>query len=434
MEWWHLLLLTLGTLLVIMLSGMPVAFVFFIVNFVILFIAVGQDAMSLLGTGIFSMTTSSALLAVPFFILMGETLSSSGLMNLLLDTIDAWLGRVPARLSVSAILAGTALSLMSGSSMATTAVMGSTLIPEMRRRQYSPLLSIGPILGSGGLAVIIPPSLLAVLVATLGQLSVAKVLMAGVFPGLVMALVFVVFVIVTAKVKPHLAPPYALERASFGDRLMITAKAMPLVVIVLLTLGSILVGIATPTEAAALGAAGSIVLAIIYRNVNSRIANEVLLRTAQTTVMIFFIACSAVTFGYVLGITGVSRGLATAITGLTLPTYAIILGMLLTVLVMGTFMDSIPIQMITVPIYIPIAIKLGYDPILLALLLMITVEMGTITPPYGILLFVMKGVFPEASMGEIINAGIPFVLLQLIVIAIVMAFPMIALWLPNLTV
>jgi len=436
MEWWVILLLIVVGLMFIMLTGIPVAFAFFIMNFVILLIFSGQKALVLLPTGIMQSLSSFLLIAVPLFIFMGEVLFRTGIVNFFIDSVDKWLGRVPGRLSYAAIVSGTVLGALSGSSIGVVAALGSSLIPEMQRRKYSRFMSIGPVLGAGGLDALIPPSAMAVIFAGLTMLSAGKVLMAGMMPGILLAVLYASFILIVSWWKPHLAPLYKLEHFAWTEKLKSLVLLLPIILLIFVVLGIIFFGIATPTESAAVGAVGSLGLAFAYKRVriSSRLLMEIFLKSAQTTSQVFFIVAGSATFGSVLAMTGAGQGLVRAVSGLQLPPNLVIVGMIVVVIIFGTLMDTVSNMMITAPIFIPLGISLGCNPIWLTTMLLAGIELGALTPPFGMAIFVMQAVYPEASYREIIMAGLPYVAMEVLLIFLVMIFPIIALWLPSMMI
>lgn len=365
---------------------------------------------------------------------MGEVMFQSGMGLSMIEALDKWLGRLPGRLGLLAVVASTVFSTASGSSMATTALMGATLTPEMEKRGYKKPMSMGPIIGSGGLAMLIPPSGLAVLLAAVAEISIGRLLIAGVIPGLVIAVFYATYIIGRCYLQPSIAPPYEVASIAMGEKVAAMVKyVLPLGFIVFLVIGVILLGIATPTEAAAMGAVGTFILAAFYRKLKWEMVKKAVVGTAQMTVMIFMIIAGAVAFSQVLAFSGASGGLLRFVIGLPLAPLLIFIAIQVVLLLMGMFMGPAGIMMVTLPIFMPVVYALGWDPIWFGLVMLVNIEMGMSTPPFGLLLFVMKGVVPpEVTMGDIIRSGIPFLICDALAMALVIAFPVIALWLPGL--
>ncbi len=435
MEWWLTLLLIFGSLAVLMATGMPIAFTFLLINLVGAFFLWGGTAgLHQLTFNVAESVSRFSFLPIVMFVLMGEIMFQSGMGFHIMDAMDKWLGRLPGRLGLVAVASGTLFATLSGSALASTAMLGRVLTPEMERRGYKKPMSIGPIMGSGGLAMIIPPSGIAVLLAALGEFSIGKLLMAGVIPGLVIASLYSSYIIGRCYLQPHIAPSYELPRISLSEKLIFTAKyVLPLSLIVFLVLGLIFLGISTPSEAAAMGVLGSVILAALYRNLNWSVIKKSIIGSLQISVMVLMIIAGAKAFSQILAYSGATRGLIAFTVGLPLPPLAILVSMQVTLLFLGAFMDLVSIMMITLPVYMPIIHTLGFDPVWFGLIMLINLEMAATTPPFGLLLFVMKGAAPPGTtMGEVIRAGLPFLLCDLTVMVLVMAFPILALWLPGM--
>jgi len=435
MEWWLALSLMLGTMVILMVSGIPVAVAFLFVDVVgaVLFLG-GEPGITQLVLNMAESLTSFSLLPVPLFVLMGEVMFHSKLGFRAIDVADQWIGRIPGRLSLLAILGGALFSTMSGSTLATTAILGSMLVPDMEKRGYTKTMAIGPIMGSGGLSMLIPPSALAILLAALNQISVGGLLIAGIIPGLLMAFFYGGYVVVRCWLQPHMAPSYTVEPVPLKEKLKGTAiHVLPLGFIIFLVIGLIFLGVATPSEAAALGAMGTILLAMAYRRMNRSILMASILGTVRITSMMFMIIVGSMTFSQIMAFSGASAGLIGLVTEIELPPIMILICMQVLLLFLGCFMDNLSMVMIAIPIFLPIVTALHFDTLWFALIMLINMEMANTTPPFGLLLFVMKGVAPKnTTMGDIYKAGIPFLLCDAAVMVLVMVFPQIALYLPGL--
>ena len=434
MEWQLALLLIFGSLIVLMATGLPIAFSFMLVNLVgAFFLFGGKAGLWQLTLSTFSSLATFSLLPLPLFILMGEVLFHSGVAPLMMDSLDKWLGRLPGRLGLLAVAGGTTFATLTGSSMPCVAMLGDVLVPEMEKRGYKKPMSLGPILGSGGLAIMIPPSGMAILFGALAIVSIGKILIAIIVPGLLMALLYACYIIVRCKLQPSIAPAYEVVKVSTLEKLTALRYILPIAFIIFLVVGVIFVGVASPTEAAATGAVGVFLLAAAYKRMNLEVAKKALIGSAQITVFIFMILAGAMAFSQVLAMSGASRGLVGAIMGLPLPPIAILVGMQIILLVLGMFMDTVAVMMITVPLYLPIVHTLGFDLTWFAVIFLLNLEMAVTTPPFGVALFVMKGVAPpDTTMGDIYKAGLPFLGCDAIAMALIIAFPVIALWLPAL--
>lgn len=435
MDWWLALLVIFGAFVFLMLIGMPVAFSFLLINLVGVFILWGGTAgLRQLILSIFESVTFFALLPVPLFILMGEVLFRSGMGTRLLDALEKLLGRLPGRLSLVAVGGGVLIGALSGNSWASTAMLGSVLGPEMEARGYKKSMTLGPIMGSGVLAIIIPPSGMAVVLAGLAGISVGGLLIAGVIPGLIMAALFTIYIIGRCVLQPELAPIYETARLSLVERLRPSLQhVLPLGVIVFSVIGLMLLGIATPSEAAAFGALSTFILAAAYKSLNRKVLKETFVGTLSTTIMILMIFTGSSAFSQILAYSGATKGMVELAMTLPVSPIVLLIGTQIILLFMGMFMEQLSILMITLPIFMPLTAVFGWNPLWFGLMMLINMGIANLSPPFGVLLFVMKGVStPGTTMGDIYRAAIPFVIMDFLVIALVMAFPQVALWLPGI--
>jgi tripartite ATP-independent transporter DctM subunit len=394
----------------------------------------GHNGLDQIILSIYGSVINFTMLPIPLFILMGELMFRSGVAPKMIETLDKWIGALPGRLSLMAVLSGTLFSTLSGSSMASTAMLGSVLLPEMQKRGYSKPMSLGPILGSGGLAIMIPPSALGVVLASLARFSVGELLIAIILPGLILATLYIGYIVIRSLLQPSLAPAYDLKAIPLSEKLKDSIRyILPLSSIVFLVIGLIFLGVATPTESAALGALGCFVLSVAYQGFRWPVIKEAFLGTIRSTVMIFLILAASVAFSQIMAYTQATSELVMLISNLDLPPILLIVAMQVVMLVMGTFLESMPIMMITIPIFLPIIQALGIDPIWFGVVMLLNMEMAMTSPPFGLSLFVMKGVSPEGiSLRDIYAAALPFLLCDLVGMALIMVFPALVLWLPSL--
>jgi tripartite ATP-independent transporter DctM subunit len=436
MEWWEILPLILGGLLVVMALGVPVAFSFLLVNLLgILFLQGGGRAFHQFVLSIYSSVSSFTLAPVPLFVLMGEVLWHSKLGLRALDALDKCLGRLPGRLSVLTIAAGTVFSSLSGSTMANTAMLGTFMLPELEKRGYHRTLSIGPIMAGGGLAMMIPPSALAVILAAIAQLSIVKILIAAIVPGVMMAVLYFTYIVVRCWARPELAPAYDVSRVPVRERIRaVVVHLLPLGFIVFLVTGLIVLGVATPTESAALGAFGSFALAAAYGRLSWALIKRSVLGSLRITAMMFAIMAAAIGFSQLLAYSGATRGLLHMALGINAAPLVLIVGMQLVVLLLGCFMEQIAIMLITLPIFIPVIKGLGLDPIWFGVLMLINLEMALMTPPFGLLLFILKSIAPKTvTMRQIYAAATPFLLCNALVMGVLLLFPSLSTFVNALT-
>ena len=436
MAWPAALALMLGLVLTLMGVGMPVAFAFFATNIVCLYVFMGGPVgVAQMVTNFGDAVSMYALTPMPLFLIMGSLFFRSGLADGVFKAIDLCIGNLKARLSYLVVLAGAVFASLSGSSLANTGMMGTAMVPEMLKRGYKPHMALGPVLGAGGLAVIIPPSSLAVLLGSLAQIDVGALLLAGFLPGLLLTALYVVLIATQAAIDPLAAPQYDVPRASLREKLVaVASNVVPMGVIVFLVVGTIVLGIASPTESAALGCLGVLGLLLAYRRFRWSIVWKSLDDAMKVTGMTFLIIAASTTFAQVLAFSGASNGMIQWFLSFDWSPYAMLAVMLGAILILGMFMDQLSMMLITLPIFIPLAKSLGFDPVWFGLVLLLSYEIGFTTPPFGLLLFVMLGVAPPGTkLGTVARAALPFILCTVGLIVLLVLFPKIALWLPSLT-
>ncbi|MBO9447437.1 TRAP transporter large permease subunit [Ruegeria sp. R14_0] len=435
MEWYEALALLLGSIVFLMAIGMPVALAFLAANILGAWVFMGGErgVTQLLNNGLGALT-KYALMPIPLFLLMGEIFFHTGLGGRMFSAIDKLLGRLPGRLSYVTVLGGTAFSTLSGSSMGSTALLGSLMVPEMNRRGYKSYMSIGPILGTGGLAIIIPPSALAVLLATLAQIDVAALLIAGVIPGLILALFYIGTIWLQTRLDPEAAPAYDVEPMSLAYRLkLLMTEVVPMVGVMVVIIVLMIRGFVTPSEAAAFGALGVLILAAIFRCLSWEAIKKSVIGALKVTLMAYLIVFGSATFSQLLAFSGASRGLVSWAIAFELAPLAMLTVMFAVLLLLGMFMEQISIMLLTVPIFFPLAQTLGFDPIWFGLIMLLSLEISFTTPPFGLLLFVMKGVAPPGTtMREIYTSAFPFIFCSILLVVLLIVFPNLALFLPSL--
>jgi tripartite ATP-independent transporter DctM subunit len=434
MTWWQSLLMLFGLLSVLLLVGLPAGFAFLAINLVGAVVYLGGEAgsMQVVRNGVASLTNFS-LTPIPFFILMGEVLFHTGLAMKAIDAFDRAIRGVPGRLAVVAIVAGTVFSAISGSTVATTALLGGLLLPEMLRRGYHPRLAMGPIMGIGGVDMLVPPSALTVLLGSLASISISGLLVAGVVPGLLMAVMFIGWIVFTAKRRPEWAPVAEREPVEGWERWRpLVVHVTPLVMIFLLVIVAMSAGWATPTESAALGALATILVCLLYRSLTWAALVKALMGTTAISGVILFIILGATTFSQILSFSGATNGLVSMIQGSGLPGWAVLGGMIAILLLLGCFVDQVSMMLITLPFFMPLVLHFGWDPLWFGVIYLICMQLGLLTPPFGMLLFTMRSVAPkEIPTSEIFAAVTPYVVMGVLMIALVLAVPEVATGLPQ---
>ncbi len=426
MEWYYVIAVVLAPLLFLMTMGLPVAFSFFAVNLVGSYILLGGiNGVEQLVLNTVDSLSSFTLVPIALFMIMGEAMFQSRIAVDLMDTLDKWFGRLRGRLAFMAVGGGVLFSTLTGNSMGSIALLGSSLVPEMEKRGYKKPMSLGPVLGSAGLAIMIPPSSLAVVLGVVADLSIGRILIGIIVPGLLMALLYAVYIYVRCTVQPDIAPPFDVPPVPMKEKLNATVvNILPLGLVVFSVVGVIFMGLATPSEAAATGAAATLLLAALKRRLSWKVFSNTMFSSANISVMVLLIVSGAVAFTQLLAFTGATFGMVDAILSLNVGNDVIILVMIASVIFLGMFMGPLPIMLITLPIFIPVVIQFGYDPIWFAAMYLVAIETGATSPPLGAALFVMKAVAPAGTtMKEIYRAALPFIICDLLAIAILFAFP-----------
>jgi tripartite ATP-independent transporter DctM subunit len=419
------------------LLGLPVAFSFLVINLLgaVLFLGGEAGLMQLARNSVGSVATFS-LTPIPLFILMGEVLFHTGLAVKVIDGVERLIRQVPGRLAVVAVVAGTVFSAISGSTIATTAMLGSLMLPVMLARGYHPTMATGPLMAIGAVDMLIPPSALTVLLGSLSGISISKLLIGGVMPGLILSVAFVVYIVARVKLNPSLAPASEIVQFSGWEKLRpFFQYVVPLVSIFVVVVASMSAGWATPTESAALGALFTIGLALAYGALSARNLAKALRGTAAISGMILFIIVGATTFSQILSFSGASNGLVEIIGGLGLSPSGVIVAMMLLLIFLGLFVEQVSMMMITLPIYMPLVQKYGLDPVWFGVMFLICMQLGLLLPPHGLLLMTMKGVAPpQVRMAHIFQAVLPYIAMSLLVLALVFFIPAVAVWLPKVLV
>lgn len=435
MPWQGAAWLMLGGSTVLIFLGLPVAFSFLVINIIGAWLFFGgEPGLVQLARNSVASVASFALTPIPLFVLMGEVLFHTGLAVKVIDGVERLIRNVPGRLAVVAVVAGTVFSAISGSTIATTAMLGSLMLPVMLARGYHPVMATGPIMAIGAVDMLIPPSALTVLLGSLSGISISKLLIGGVVPGLLLSVAFIAYIVVRVKLKPELAPASEFQEYHGWEKLRpFFQYVLPLVSIFVIVVASMSAGWATPTESAAIGALATVLLALAYRALTIENLLQALHGTASISGMILFIIVGATTFSQILSFSGASNGLVELITDQGLPPLAVIAGMMLILIFLGVFVDQVSMMMITLPIFMPLVQRFGIDQVWFGVMFLICMQMGLLLPPHGMLLMTMKGVAPaEVTMGHIFRAVAPFVVMSVLMLVLVFFVPAVAVWLPQM--
>jgi tripartite ATP-independent transporter DctM subunit len=396
-----------------------------------LFLLQGMTGLEQLPIALVSQLQDYALVAAPMYILMGEILSVSGLGQDLFRAAHRWLGRVPGGLGASAVGASTVFGAMSGVSISSVAVVGRMSVPEMLERGYKPSFASGSVVASGALAMLIPPSLMFILYSSVTGVSIAALFAGGVIPGLILAGLMIMYVVLAAKFRPGLAPA-PTERFTWGQRLHALVRVAPALVLILLVLGSIYTGFATPTEAAAVGALGAlIVVGVFYRSLTWENLRAVIMRSTQVSAALLAIVGSAFIFTQMLVVVRIPERVTAFVAGLDVAPYFVMVGVMAILVLLGCLVDAASLLLVVTPILVPAMSGLGFDPLWLGILLVVNLEMAVITPPVGLNLYTMKSVVPSLDLADIFRGIGPYLVIEAALLAVMIGIPEIATWLPS---
>lgn len=383
----------------------------------------------LLASSMYDSLNSWSLAALPMFILMGEILYKSSISTKLLNGLMPWLSFIPGKLLHVNVAACSLFAAVSGSSAATTATVGKITLDELKKRGYSKSLAIGSLAGSGTLGFLIPPSLIMIIYGVLSDVSIGKLFMAGILPGLLLATLYSVYIMIVAKMDKSVVP-IEEEKYSSKDFLNSFSELFPVLALITVVLGSIYTGLATPTEAASLGVLGAIILAVYFKSFSFDIFKNALLNTIKTSVMISFIIVGAGFLSQVIGFLGIATAVSEYIGTLGLSPMMLILIIGIMYILLGMILDGISIVVMTLPIVLPIIVMAGFDPLWFGIFLVFMVELSQITPPVGFSLFVIQGISGE-KIEYILKATLPFFILMILAVVIITYFPQIVQFLPN---
>lgn len=384
-------------------------------------------------TNTWTVMQSPTMLAVPMFIFMACILEKSGIADAMFAALHQWLGGLRGGLAVAVVVISAILGAMSGIAAAGTVTMGLIALPIMLDKNYNKNIALGSILVGGPLGILIPPSIAFIIYGTLTSNSVGKLFAGGVVPGLLLVLLYSAYILIRCAIRKDDGPSIPKEeRLSLKEKLKMTKSLVLPLLIVVAVLGSIFLGIASPTESAAVGALGAIISSLIYHNFNWKMMRDAAMRTFSTTGMVLWILFGANVFSSVLIMTGIPNMLKVFVAGLNVNPMLIVFCMMLSYFVLGCFVEETTMLFITIPIYMPILQSFGYDPIWFGVLFMISMQMAYITPPFGFSLFFLKGVAPKSIRTvDLYKAVPPFIILQFIAVLLCMFFPQLVLWLPN---
>ncbi len=418
-------------LLVLLFSRMPVGFVMALVGFLgFSYLVDFRAALSILGKDIFSTFASYSFTVIPLFILMGQIAFYSGISRRLYDTAYAFLGHLPGGLAIATVWACAGFAAICGSTNASAATMATVALPEMKRRGYDRRLATGVVAAGGSLGILIPPSVIFIVYGIATEQSIGKLFLAGILPGLVLSGMFCLTVYLWSIMRPEVAPRGV--KVGWKERVRSLSGVVETLILFFLVMGGLFAGFFTPTEAGAVGAGGVIVLALIRRRLSWQGFVQGVMESTRIACMVLMIVAGATVFGHFLAITRIPYELASWVSELPLPPWAIMALIILVYLIGGCFLDALALILLTIPIFYPIVTSLGFDPIWFGVIIVLVTQMGVITPPVGLNVYVVSGVAKDVPLEEIFKGALPFLISLVVLALLLIPFPKLALFLPSL--
>lgn len=430
MEWYWTGASLFAMLLGFLVIGVPVAFSLGLAGIAACYLFLSSNMLVQLGRTAFDVSSTHLFIVAPLFILMAGLVSQSDVAERAFRAATKWLNWLPGPLALSTVSSATMFSAISGSSPATAAAIGYTAVPEMLRHGYDRRLSVGTVAAGGTLGILIPPSIVMIIFGIITETSIGDLFAAGIIPGILLSLMLMAYVGIYCKRYPPLHAKASI--VTWGERFSSLQGIWAIVLLFVAVMGVIYSGIATPTEAAAIGAAAALVLTLPRRGMGLSGLSRVLLRTSQTTAMILMLIICGSFFGFVVSALGIAHGVVGLLTAADIPPYLVLIGYLVILIILGCLIDPASLMVITLPLAFPVLQQLGFEPIWIGILVTIAVEIGMITPPVGLNLFVLQGVVPkEISSKDIALGAFPFVLVLMLGLVLVLVFPGLATWLPS---
>lgn len=424
-------LLGCGLLLLLLVCSMPVAFVMAIAGVIGFALVVSTPAsLSMMSVDFFDTFSSYSLTVIPLFIFMGQVAFHAGISKRLFHAAYCWLGTLRGGLAMATVGACAGFGAICGSGPATAATMASVALPEMKRYHYDMELASGTVAAGGSLGMLIPPSVVFIVYGILTEQSIGKLFISGVMPGIMIAVMFCITIYLLCRRRPHLGP--AAQGVTWGMRWRSLAGIIETLVLFVVIIGGMFVGLFTPTEAAAVGAAGALVIALVQRRLTWKALVQSLNETVRTACMVMIIVAGAVVFGRFLAVTRIPYELASWLTGLPFPPWVIVSLIILFYLLAGCFVDALGLILLTVPIFYPVIEALGYDLIWFGVIIVVVTQMGVISPPVGVNVYVVSGIERDLPLQTVFKGAVPFLICLLVAATILVAFPQISLWLPSL--
>jgi len=421
----------IGTLFVLLFSGLPVGFLLALLGLIgFSYLTTFGAGANLIAKDFFSNFSAYSLTVIPMFIFMGQIAFYSGTSQRLYDFAYKMVGQLRGGLAMATTVACAGFAAICGSTNATAATMGTVAIPEMKRYHYDPKLATGCVAAGGSLGILIPPSVIFIVYGVMTQQSIGKLFVAGILPGILLTGLFIATIYILCRRNPNLAPPG--PRVSLKEKLVSLSELAETIILFALVMGGLFTGFFTPTEAGAVGAGGALIIALARRKLTWQGFKASILDTTKLSCMVMVIVTGAAVFGHFLAVTRIPFNLATWVAGLPIPPTAVIALIIISYLIGGCFIDSLALILLTVPIFFPVITTLGYDPIWFGVIIVLVTQIGVISPPLGTNVYIISGVAKDVPLGTIFRGVIPFLIAMIVCTAIIVAFPQVALFLPSL--
>jgi tripartite ATP-independent transporter DctM subunit len=412
--------------------GMPIAFVMMFVGFLgISYLTSMNAALPVVAKTVYETAAHYPYTIIPLFILMGGFAGNAGITRELYETFDKWFRKLPGGLGIATIAACAFFAALSGSSVAAAAAMGTVAIPEMRRFNYAPKLAVGVVAAGGTLSFLIPPSLGFVVYGMLTEQSIGKLLISGIFPGILLSLAFMAIIVIEVKMDPSLAPATPGE-VSFKEKLLAFSGVWETMLVFFIVMGGIYLGFINPTEAGAIGATALLVIALLKGKITFKNLSASLLEAVRISVLVLFLVAGANVFSYFLALSTIPTAVSSWMAGLQVSRYVILSIIVIIYLILGCFLDAISMMVLTMPVIFPVIKALGFDPIWFGVICVIMMEAGLITPPVGLNVYTLAGVVKDVPMQTIFRGAVPFLIAMIAVVVIITLFPNICLFLPSM--
>ncbi len=421
----------LASLFILIFSKMPVGFLMALIGVVGFGTVVGVDAaMSMMAKDIFDVFSSYSLTVIPLFILMGQIAFHAGISSRLFNVAYKFMGHWPGGMAIATVGACSGFSAICGSTNATAATMAAVTLPEMKKYNYADTLATGVVAAGGSMGILVPPSVIFIIYGIMTEQSIGKLFMAGILPGLLLTILFIITIIIWATLKPELAP--RAPKAGFKEKIRSLSGLVETIILFAMVMGGLFLGIFTPTEAGSVGAFGTLVIALLRKNINLKGFIKALFETTRISCMILVIVAGATVFGHFLAVSRIPFDIANWVAGFNLPPYAVMALIIMVYFIGGCFIDALALIMLTVPIFFPVVSAMGYNPMWFGVIIVMVTQIGVITPPVGVNVYVVNSVARDVPLEVIFKGVIPFIIALLIGTLMLIPFPQIALFLPGL--